>query len=150
MNGKQLAVLIALVGAAALLLSQQQAPQVSHFDSWKAQHGIEYASQFENAYRERIFLENLAKIEAHNARNDKTHTEGLNQFSALTQEEFAQTYLTLQVPQEYQNVETNEESVTVGDCDWVSKGYVTPVKNQGQCGSCWAFSTTGGLEGLSK
>ena len=86
MNGKQLAVLIAFIGAAALILSQNQGSKVSQFDSWKAQHGINYASQFENAYRERVFLENLAKIEAHNAQKDKTYEQGLNQFSAMTQE----------------------------------------------------------------
>ena len=149
MNGKQLAVLIAFIGAAALLLSQQQGSKVSHFEAWKARHGVEYASQFENAYRERVFLENFAKIQAHNSQNDQTYEQGLNQFSAMTQEEFAQTYLTLQVPKEYQNIEAHEEHLKVGDCDWVAKGYVTPVKNQGQCGSCWAFSTTGGLEGLA-
>ena len=150
MNGKQLAVLVAFIGAAALILSQNQGSKVTSFESWKAQHGIVYTSQFENTYRERVFLENLAKIEAHNAQNGKTYEQGLNQFSAMTQEEFAQTYLTLNVPKEYQNIEAHEEHYVAGDIDWVAQGYVTDVKNQGQCGSCWAFSTTGGLEGLSK
>lgn len=151
MDAKQIAVLIALLGAAAVLLNTHTASPVSEFDSWKATHGISYASQFENAYRERIFLENVAKINAHNTRNDQTYTMGINQFTAMTQEEFEQSYLGLIPPTDYQNVETNEDfKMPNADVDWNSKGYVTGVKNQGQCGSCWAFSTTGSLEGLWK
>ena len=101
MNGKQLAVILAFIGAAAVLLGHQQTPAVSEFEAWKAKHSITYSSQFENAYRERVFLENLAKVNAHNAKNDQTYEMGLNQFSAMTQEEFAETYLTLMTPKEF-------------------------------------------------
>ena len=150
MDGKQLAVLVALIGTAMVLLNQHTATPVSEFESWKATHGITFDSQFENAYRERVFLENVAKVNAHNANPARTYDMGVNHFTHLTQDEFEQTYLGLIVPEEFQNIETNEAYTPNEDIDWDSKGFVTKVKNQGQCGSCWAFSTTGGLEGLSK
>jgi cathepsin L len=99
MNSKTIAVLLAVMGALSVLYNQTQTEStLTEFQSWKAKFNMKFESMFEESYRERIFLENLAKIKLHNINEHKTYEMGVNQFSALTEEEFAQTYLGTIVP----------------------------------------------------
>ena len=67
MNGKQIAILLAIVSAAAVLFTQvQPQSETMDFQSWKSAYGVKYESMFEESYREKIFLQNVAKITLHN------------------------------------------------------------------------------------
>ncbi|KAM3870621.1 pro-cathepsin H [Diretmus argenteus] len=101
--------------------------------------------------RLQIFTENKRRIDRHNEGNH-TFTMGLNPFSDLTFREFQRSFL-LTEPQNCSATKGNYVSSNgpyPDSVDWRQKGhYVTDVKNQGGCGSCWTFSTTGCLESVT-
>lgn len=140
--------MLVLLGAASVYLYSldNTSSEVYSFEQFKREFGKHYSREGEEQYRKNIFLRNVIAINEHNANPKNTYTMGINQFTDLTQAEFAAIYLTLQVPKRsYKEVDTKQTPLN-GDIDWVADGKVTPVKNQGACGSCWAFSATAAME----
>lgn len=117
------------------------------FAAWTAIHGKSYSENGEVAIREQIYNDNVAKIEAHNAQN-LTYSMTVNGFADLTEEEFIAQYTGLvATPSSLVDFGfVQDAQIQYDEVDWVQKGAVNPIKNQGQCGSCWAFSTVGTLE----
>merc|ERR1712008_137895 len=130
---------------------------VEEWEGWKTVHQKSYHSAEEEKFRMKIYMENKQKIAKHNTRFHKGHHNyqlEMNHYGDLLAHEFGgimngyrydlkkngtgllgATYISPANVQLPKNV------------DWRTSGAVTPVKDQGQCGSCWAFSTIGGLEG---
>lgn len=122
----------------------------SLFKFWMTQYNKAY-NVSEYYQRLQIFTENKRRIEKHNEGNH-SFTMGLNQFSDMTFNEFRKSFL-FSEPQNCSATKGNyftSNGPHPDSIDWRKKGnYVTPVKNQRACGSCWTFSTTGCLESVT-
>merc|ERR1712088_87792 len=122
------------------------------WEKFKLQHEKVYPLKDEEEVRKDVFRTNLRKIEAHNEREEKgleTWRMAVTQFADLTEKEFEQQMLGgyVRTPQSSGGHAKREVASDLpASVDWREKGVITEPKNQGSCGSCWAFATVETIE----
>ena len=126
-------------------------------DEWKQFTNFQdrFSKRYENIQelesRFQIFRSNLRNIILHNLDHTQNFTMGINQFTDLTPQEFKDQYvggLKAEVGSYGCKSFSSGASGAPSSIDWREKGAVNPVRDQGQCGSCWAFATTANAESV--
>lgn len=154
-------------------MSTDDSSMIERFQRWKAAYNKSYATVAEERRRFRVYARNMAYIEATNAEAEAaglTYELGETAYTDLTNQEFMAMYTApalAQLPADESVITTragpvdavggapgqlpvyvNLSTSAPASVDWRASGAVTPVKNQGRCGSCWAFSTVAVVEGI--
>jgi len=135
-----------LIAIFALLCLASASRYSLQFKAWQQKFNKVYATAAEQKHRQAVFARTAKFVENFDSKA-RGFTVALNEFSDLTGQEFKALYNGLNItktPGRF--VRSASAAATV---DWRTKGAVTPIKDQGQCGSCWSFSATGSMEGVT-
>merc|ERR1712211_152951 len=140
-----------LILATLLVLGQARPKMDSLWKHYKTKYMKNYVLG-EEEMRRAIWEDNHEFIMRHNAAyeaGNETYSVGENEYTDLTTVEFASKLAGLEMvpPHSSNKIFQPLDAEVRSEVDWRPEGYVTPVKNQAACGSCWAFSTTGTMEG---
>ncbi|XP_070840401.1 cathepsin K-like [Chaetodon trifascialis] len=142
---------------AFLLLGHTLSVLDREWEEWKIKHRKVYENQTEIAFRRAVWEKNMQLVFRHNqeaSAGKQSFTMGLNHLADMTAEEINEKLNGLKL-EESINVRNGTFKDVSGfhtpqSVDWRKTGLVSPVRNQGSCGSCWAFSSLGALEGQMK